>query len=255
MMTMSPDTRQHRGPHPADKQLFSDQQLPALHSAAGDLSWLLTRAYSLKSSLKLVGDRYNLKERQRLAISRAACSDSQLEHRRASRIPIDKIRDESLVIDGFNLLITIEAALSGGLLIVGRDECIRDLSGVHGSYRSVIETEQAICLVGRALEEIGVGESLWFLDKPVSNSGRLGDRIRKLAAQHSWPWEVELAFNPDAEILTSARIAVSSDSVILDRATSWAELNSHIIRLYLSRAWIVDLRPHSATGASVLEKM
>ena len=251
---MSPDTRQHRGAHPADKQLFSDEHLPSLRDAIADLSLLLTRGYSLKSSLKLVGDRYNLKERQRLAVWRAACSDSQLEHRRGNCVPIDKIRGESLVIDGFNLLITIEAALSGGLLIVGRDECFRDLSGVHGSYRSVVETEQAICLVGRAFEAIGVKKARWFLDKPISNSGRLADRIRHLSAERSWPWEVELAFNPDAEILSSAHIAVSSDSVILDRATSWVDLNSHLIGQYLSKSWIVDLRPIRMSAASVREE-
>ena len=222
--------------------MFSDKQLPALQNATADLSWLLTRDYALKSSLKLVGDRYNLKDRQRLAVSRAACSDSQLQHRRASCISINNVRGESILIDGFNLLITIEAALSGGLLIVSRDECIRDLSGVHGSYRSVVETEKAICLVGSVLEAIGVKQARWFLDKPISNSGRLADRIRHLAAEHSWPWEVELAFNPDAEILSSTGIAVSSDSVILDRASSWVDLNSHLVRENLSRSWMADLR-------------
>jgi hypothetical protein len=243
---MSPDSRQHRGPHPEDKQLFSEKQLPDLQSATADLSWLLTRDYALKSSLKLVGDRYNLKDRQRLAVSRAACSDSQLQRRRASCLPINTVRGEPILIDGFNLLITIEAALSGGLLIVSRDDCIRDLSGVHGSYRSVVETEKAICLVGSALEAIGVRQARWFLDKPVSNSGRLADRIRHLAVEYSWPWEVELAFNPDATILSSAGIAVSSDSVILDRATSWVDLNSHLVREKLSRSWIADLRLRSS---------
>ena len=65
---MSPDTRQHRGAHPADKQLFSDRYLPELRDSTADLSWLLSRGYSLKSSAKLVGDRHNLKERQRLLL-------------------------------------------------------------------------------------------------------------------------------------------------------------------------------------------
>ena len=242
---LSPDTRQHRGAHPADKQLFSVERLPVLREAIADLSWLLTRGYSLKSSLKLSGDRYNLQERQRLALSRAACSDFQLEHRRESCIAIESLRGETVAIDGFNLLITLEAALSGGLLIICRDQCIRDLSGVHGSYRSVVETAQAIGLVGGALEALGVKEARWFLDKPISNSGRLGNQIRQLAAQHLWRWEVDLAFNPDAEILASAQIAVSSDSLILDSATSWTELNSHIVRQHIPQSWIVDLRPQS----------
>ena len=55
-----PDKRKHRGPHPEDRQLFSPQQLNGLQSATRDLNWLLSRGYAVNSSLKLVGDRYQL---------------------------------------------------------------------------------------------------------------------------------------------------------------------------------------------------
>ena len=40
-----------------------------------DLSWLLGRGYAIVSAVKLVGDRWSLTERQRMAVRRAACSD------------------------------------------------------------------------------------------------------------------------------------------------------------------------------------
>jgi hypothetical protein len=55
-----PDQRHHRGPHPEDRELFSSDAVPSLHSAASDLSWLLTRGYASPGALKLVGDRYTL---------------------------------------------------------------------------------------------------------------------------------------------------------------------------------------------------
>ncbi|HWC77156.1 MAG TPA: DUF434 domain-containing protein [Blastocatellia bacterium] len=242
---MSPDSRQHRGPHPSDKQLFHYQNVPALREATADLSWLLTRGYAMKSSLKLVGDHQSLKERQRLAVARAACSDSQLEHRIATCVQPEKVIGEELAIDGFNLLITLEAALSGGVLILGRDGCIRDLSGVHGSYRSVTETDRAIGLTGKALESLGVRTARWLLDKPISNSGRLAQRIRERALEHRWLWEVEVVFNPDSEIMSEDRIAVSSDSIILDRATRWFNLSRYIVEQFLLQSWVVDIRFHS----------
>ncbi|HEY0082494.1 MAG TPA: DUF434 domain-containing protein, partial [Pyrinomonadaceae bacterium] len=80
---MSPDRRQHRSAHPADWQLFDASRVADLRSAVAELSWLLTRGYASKSALKLVGDRYELTERQRLAVSRAACPDASLERRAA----------------------------------------------------------------------------------------------------------------------------------------------------------------------------
>src|SRR6267378_5661009 len=115
---MSPDIRKHRGAHPEDKKLFAAEQLPVLRSAVSELSWLLTRGYSPKGALKLVGDRYTLTDRQRLAVSRASCSDQNLARLSRSVIPAEAATDDNLIVDGFNLIITVEAALSGGVLLV-----------------------------------------------------------------------------------------------------------------------------------------
>ena len=237
-----PDIRKHRGAHPEDQKLFAADQIPRLRAAVADLSWLLTRHYPIKGALKLVGDRFGLNERQRLAISRAACSDQSRTLRLASCVAVDNVRDQNLIIDGFNLLITIEAALSGGLLLFCRDGCIRDLSSIHGSYRSVQETETALSLIGESLAGLGAASALWLLDKPISNSGRLAQKIRTLATLNEWDWSVELAFNPDKEIIASDRFAISSDGPLLDQTRNWISLAPYIIEQRCDHPWLVDLR-------------
>ena len=143
--------------------------------------------------------------------------------------------------DGFNLIITIEAALSKGPLLLGVDGCIRDLSSVHGSYRSVEETEQAIMIIGNALEQLGPSSVLWLLDRPVSNSGRLAARIAELAIQRGWPWQVEPVFNPDSTIIASDGVAITSDSSILNRVERWADLKSYLLTRDIPEAWLIDL--------------
>jgi hypothetical protein len=239
---VSPDTRQHRGAHPADAELFAEDKQPRLRAAVSDLSWLLGRGYAMKSALKLVGDQHQLTERQRLAVSRAACTDAQRDARGARCLPLHSIRNEELEIDGFNLIITIEAALGGGVLLLSRDECLRDLSSVHGSYRSVMETDKAIRLIGQALEDYRPAAVRWFLDRPISNSGRLAQRIKDLAKKQDWPWSVEVVFNPDADILASGGIAVTSDSLILDGAIRWVNLSRYLVETHLSQSWMIDLK-------------
>jgi len=238
---LSPDLRQHRGAHPADKEQFSKEQILILATATAELSWLLTRQYKMAAALKLVGDRYALTTRQRLAVSRATCSDQSLRRRHEHRISLEHIENGSVVIDGFNLIITVEAALSGGVLLVCRDDCIRDLSSVHGSYRSVQETERSMLLIGEALENLKPASVRWFLDRPVSNSGRLARRITDLASQHCWPWSVEVIFNPDTAIISSSSIAITSDSSILDRVEGWVNLNPYLVE-QLPGSWLLDFR-------------
>ena len=239
---MSPDTRRHRGAHPADAELFAGDQLPKLRLAVVDLCWLLSRGYNLASSLKLVGDRYGLRERQRLAVSRCACSNQDRRRRKEHCVSVEQIRDQPVIVDGFNLIITVEAALSGGPILIGVDDCIRDLSSVHGSYRSVEETDRAIMMIGDALHQLGPSQVLWLLDRPVSNSGRLAAKLTDLAARHDWPWEVEVVFNPDAAIVASSSIAITSDSSILDGVSRWTDFKSHLLAHELPAAWTLDLR-------------
>jgi hypothetical protein len=239
---MSPDTRRHRGPHPADAELFGAAELPKLRRAVAELCWLLSRGYKMTSSLKLVGDRHGLRERQRLAVSRSACSDEDRQRRSDHRIAVEQLKDQQLVVDGFNLIITIEAALSGGPLLVGVDECIRDLSSVHGSYRSVEETDRAITKIGDTLHRLGPASVHWLLDQPVSNSGRLAAKIADLAERANWPWSVEVVFNPDAAIVASPAVAITSDSAILDAVERWADLKTHLLDREVPDAWKVDLR-------------
>lgn len=239
---MCPDTRRHRGPHPADAELFGTGELAKLRRAVAELCWLLSRGYQMTSSLKLVGDRHGLRERQRLAASRAACSEQDRERRREHCISVERLRDQKVIIDGFNLIITIEAALSRGPLFVGVDGCIRDLSSVHGSYRSVEETDRSILMAGKALSAFAPSSVLWLLDRPVSNSGRLAAKIIDLAARNGWPWEVEVVFNPDAAIVASPAVAITSDSSILDRVAKWADLKSYLVAQEIPGSWIVDLR-------------
>jgi len=44
---------------------------------------------------------------------------------------------------------------------------------MHGTFRAVEETQPAIELIGLHLREAGVAACRWYLDSPVSNSGRL----------------------------------------------------------------------------------
>ena len=238
---MSPDRRRHRGAHPEDARLFAEEVLPALRVATAELSWLLGRGYQPKSALKLVGDRHGLRERQRLAVSRAACSDERRESRRAGCVEAGRVRGEELIVDGFNLVITLEAALGGGVLLLCRDGCVRDLSSVHGSYRAVEETERAVLLAGEALASLRPASVVWLFDRPVSNSGRLAGRVRRAAGERGWPWTVEVEFNPDRSIVNSGRVAVTSDSNVLDGVERWLNLGRLLVERHVAHARLLDL--------------
>jgi hypothetical protein len=237
-----PDKRRHRGPHPADPELFAADRHETLRQAVGDLSWLLTRGYAQTAGLKLVGDRFRLTERQRTAVSRSACSDRSLARRGAHRLEAGQVGGSDLEIDGFNLLTTVEAALAGGVLLIGRDGCLRDLASMHGSYRKVEESLLALALIGQCLTDLHAGSCRWLFDRPVSNSGRIARVAEDLARQSGWPWRSELCVSPDAVLRESRQVVVSADSAILDDCQRWFNLADWVVRRSVPQGWIVDLR-------------
>lgn len=232
-----PDRRKHRGPGPQDLDWFGADAHPGLMSAVADLSWLLSRGYAEHSSLKLVGDRYRLVDRQRVAVLRSTCSDTALADRRSRRIEHESLDGRPMRIDGFNLILTLESALGGGVVLGGRDGCYRDLASVHGTYRRVEETGPALELAARWLAAWGAGPCVWLLDAPVSNSGRLAAMIR---AVHPG-WSAEVVPDPDALLIQPGALVVSADSAILDGCGEWLNLARALVGAGVPGAFVVDL--------------
>lgn len=234
-----PDRRKHRGPDHADRTLFGEPRVPDLRSAVGDLSWLLGRGYAEPSALKIVGDRYQLRRRQREALRRAACSDMARDGRAARMAPLERMDGAGLRVDGFNVIITVEAALSDAAVFRCRDGCLRDIASIHGSYRQVEETRKAIVAIGSVIT--GVGPVCWYLDSPVSNSGRLRRLMLEEASSHGWDWDVELVKNPDSILVKQGESVATSDGPVLDACGQWVNLARAVVESQVPGAWIVDI--------------
>jgi len=243
-----PDRRKHRGAHPDDRRLFDPAKLPSLRAAVAEHSWLLSRGYATDSALKLVGDRHDLTARQRLAVMRSSCPDQSLQCRLQRRSSLSAAPVQPLGIDGYNLLITVESALSGGGILVGRDGCCRDLASVHGTYRKVAETVPAFEVILAHLDEFDLPRIDWYLDRPVSNSGRLKALLADVLERRGSPgprrqqWNIELVDSPDAVLRRYAGVIVTTDSAVLDQAGAWVNLAAEIIQARVPEAWVVDLR-------------
>lgn len=222
-----------------DVRNFSGQTLTKLNRAADDLRELLDRGYPLQTASVFVGNHYLLAERQRLAVVRTAASVSDVKSRGGKELAAERLSGRTVNVDGFNTVITLEVALSGSPVLCCMDGTYRDLAGLRGTYRLIDRTDPAILLIVRTLQRLGAAGAKFFLDRPVSNSGRLKTRIAEIAEENGFPAVVEVTDGVD-QILFGLPDVVTSDSVILDRCESWFNLNGRIIR-GLDGAWIIRL--------------
>ena len=221
--------------------LFASEAFGGLRSAAADLTWLLDRGYASRSSLKLVGDRYQLAARQRVAVARCVCSTERREQRLSRCVAGSAVKGHEVWLDGYNVLTTVEAAIAGGVLLAAFDESLRDMASMHGSYRKVEETLPALRLIGATLAKLEPAETRWLLDRPVSNSGRLKGIILDMAGQHGWRWTVDLVPDPDPLLAEASSIVATADSVILDRCGRWLNLARQVVEAHVPTARMIDL--------------
>lgn len=226
-----------RGYEPKDAVEFGPKALQKLNAAAQELVFLMNRGYDTKTASTFIGNHHLLSERQRLALARIISAQEALKTREEKRLASPP---ESLVLDGFNTIITLEVALSGSLLLEGMDGTIRDLAGLRGSYRIVDKTVRAVELLLNRLDTLGVREALFFLDRQVSNSGRL--RALLLESEHAVRVQVELHPGVDGQ-LSRMKNVVTTDAIILDKCESWYNLNQDLIAQAVPDAWIFRLAP------------
>ena len=224
-----PNNQRHRGQHSDDVKNFNEKWVAILKKAVSDLSFLLSNGYAEKSSIKLVGDRYRLNARQRQALLRAGCGEELRLYRTSHAVEAEALKGKEIAIDGYNLLIIIEVALSNGIILACRDECYRDIASVHGTYKRVEETIPAIQLIGTTFQNLGVTKVHWYFDKPVSNSGRLKQMLLDEAGEQGWTWDAELVYNPDKTLTETGKIVVTSDGWVIDNSEQWFNMMDYMI--------------------------
>jgi len=201
-----------------------------LQKAAGDFRYLLNRNYPRKATLELVGNRYGLTFDERHLLHRGIFSKSDSRSRRKKKISIQEVRNKGLAIDGHNVLITIEAGLSGRPLIFGDDGFIRDISGLSGSFKKTETTEKAIQWIIHALKNIKPRQTLFLFDAPISMSGKLAQEVRGLLKKENLSWDAMAVKVPEKILIGFPGVIATSDTAIIDQSKKALDLAGFILR-------------------------
>jgi len=178
-----------------------------------DFRFLLNRGYQRDSALNFVTSRYRLNKEMRHVLLRSVYPKNVSERRRRKRVR----RVEELWIDGFNVLITVEAILSDETLILCDDDVLRDVRGVFGKYKWNERSEMAVELIKSKLQEISKN-SIILLDSQVSKSGEIAKKIGELT-------EIKTMTSKSVDReLKSKRFVATSDGTVIDAVEGFVDI-------------------------------
>jgi hypothetical protein len=201
-----------------------------LQRAAEDFRYLLNHDFPRKATLELVGNRYGLTSDERHLLHRGIFAKADSESRRQKKIAVQEVRNKDLAIDGHNVLITMEAGLSGRPLILGDDGFIRDISGLSGSFKRTKTTDEAIKLIIDILKRWKPRQVLFLFDAPISMSGKLAQEVGSQLKRENLPGEALAVKVPEKILIGFPGVIATSDTAIIDHSRKVLDLAGYILK-------------------------
>ncbi|WP_406656719.1 DUF434 domain-containing protein [Methanolobus sp. ZRKC2] len=225
-----------------DKMPDLDKELIA---AAEEIRYLLGRGYPKNSAIRFVCDHHLLKEEQRFILSRNILAPAIASDRRNKRLICTDLKSRHVVIDGYNVLITLENYLKGEDMWTGDDGFIRDNRGVFSAHVNDETTCKALNLMIEMLVVHKVGSVIVFLDRQMSKSGELATFIRQKMEEVPIKGDVFTSGNVDNEIkrVSGNSIVATADGVIIDAVENVIDIPACVIAEREDQLFLHSLRP------------
>jgi len=216
--------------------------------AIRDYRYLLNRGYPQKASLDFVTSRYGLRRDERALLLRCVHRSSDAESVRSKTVR--RVDGEYLVVDGYNVVLTVASAMEGRQLFLCDDGFVRDLRSSYVKDFDSPSITSSLGLVAEVLTGLGAAEMLVVLDKNVSWSSKHAELIRE-----RYGLRTALAARADVEVIGSGRVVCSSDFVILMKATKVFDLAQYVVKLKLPHVEIVDVASYLKSGPRLPDEL
>ncbi len=198
-----------------------------------DYYFLINRGYPSDHVLSLLRARYGLPKRLTTLIKRCIHNQDIAKTLKAKNIQDpSNIGGHIVVIDAFNQLTTIYAALSGEKVYLCTDGFVRD--DLLAGPKYVIAYWKALTYyLAMALQRLAPAKAILVFDSQPSHSGEIAAKMSKILIQHGLPVEHRVSKHTDTDIIKLSRssIVATSDTVILRSTKKAFDLANYTIRL------------------------
>lgn len=204
--------------------------LQSLANPARDVRFLLNQGYPSTSAIRFVSDHYKLLLSDRHLITRAVLPSSIAQKRRDKLITCSEMKGLEILIDGYNVLITIESVLDQEIVLCD-DGFVRDIKGVFGKYKKTDKADVALTEILTLLSEISPSLVLFLFDSKVSKSGELARYVKDKLIQFGLEGDAETLRNVDHKLKTCNAIVATSDGNIIDSVDAIVDIPQCIMKI------------------------
>ncbi len=209
-----------------------DIQQKRMNDAATDIRYLLERGYKRNSSIRFAGDHYRLDKYDRYILARTVFSSHTSKARKKKKLHCEELKGKTLLVDGYNVLITLESMLGGERMWIADDSFLRDIQGVFNNHSNEKLTFQAVEEMLSFLLNADVKKTDVLLDSQMKHSGELAAFIRKRMKELSIKGEAKTSRNVDYDLKNCqpSYVIATADGIIIDSVKNVIDIPACIYR-------------------------
>lgn len=189
---------------------------------ANDVRSILRWGYPKFATIRFVADHSRLSAEDRHVLTRVIMPPDRIVSRAKKKIGCKEAKNRELLLDGYNVLLTVDSLLKKEPMWFCDDGYIRDTRFYFSKAKQAQDIGEALENVLDFLSETGPKTSTFLLDAQISRSGELAGFIRRRMQEKGIPGDALTSKHVDFDLKEeggkpeSDVVVASSDGIIID---------------------------------------
>lgn len=202
---------------------FSEPALKErLLKPARDIRSILRWSYPKFATIRFVADHSQLSAEERHILTRVIMPPDKVVSRVRKKIACNGIRDRDLLLDGYNVLLSVDSLLKKEPMWFCDDGYIRDTRYYFSKAKQAEDIGEALDLVLEFFSEARPKSVTFLLDAQISRSGELAGFIRRKLKEQGIPGDAQTSKTADFDLKTEGGkpekqlVVATSDGIVID---------------------------------------
>lgn len=189
---------------------------------ARDIRSILRWGYPKFATIRFVAEHYQLSVEERHILTRVIMPPEKIVARIRKKVSCDSINNRDLLLDGYNVLLSVDSLIRKEPMWFCDDGYIRDTRYYFSKTSHAEDIEEALDLVLEFLSGKKPGSLTFLLDTQISRSGELAGLIRHKLKEHRISGEAYTSKTVDFDLKREGGnseknlITATSDGIIID---------------------------------------
>lgn len=191
---------------------------------ARDIRSILRWDYPKFATIRFVAEHFQLSVEERNILTRVIMPPEKVVSRIRKKTNCDGIKDRDLLLDGYNVLLSVDSLLKNEPMWFCDDGYVRDTRYYFSKASQAEDIGEALNSVLEFLSEASPKSITFLFDSQISRSGELAGFVRRKLEEYEIPGESRTSKSVDFDLKTEGGnpeknlIVATSDGIVIDSA-------------------------------------